>query len=71
MDKIKAALRNVIPNTWTHVKNIDPLRLRFNLKLAGVNWESEKHLAKILVGFTQTGIIDVTKENGITYMRVL
>ena len=69
MNKISEAIKNVIPDTWTHEDNINFLALRFQLKLAGINWKSEEHLASLLSDYTKKGIIEVKQEGGIAYMR--
>lgn len=39
------AVRAAFPETWTHVHNIDWLRVGWKLKLAGVNWNSLPDMA--------------------------
>ena len=34
-------VKNLLPKTYTHINNLNGLKLGFNLKLLGVDWRSE------------------------------
>ena len=43
-----AIIRGVLPETWTHVSNLNWLKIGFHLKLAGIDWRSlEDGMAQI------------------------
>jgi len=52
-DKIKALL----PETWTHIQNINGLHLGFGLKLLGIEWRSEDEFGKCMLFFERTGLM--------------
>lgn len=52
-DKLKAML----PKTWTHMNNLNPLQLGWQLKLLGVDYRSTEELAKVLVYLEKIGIM--------------
>jgi hypothetical protein len=52
-DKIK----KLLPETWTHMRNINMLQIGFQLKVLGVDWRSEEELAKCLAFFERTGLM--------------
>jgi hypothetical protein len=51
------ALKKLLPDTWTHIHNVDGLKLGFGLKLLGVDWRSENEFARILVYFERIGLL--------------
>jgi len=51
--KIKALL----PETWTHMQNINGLQLGFGLKLLGIDWRSQDEFGKCMVFFERTGLM--------------
>lgn len=57
-EKIKAML----PTTWTHISNINRLKLGFKLKLIGVSWRTPEELANVIVYFERIGML--VRQNG-------
>ena len=55
-------LRNLFPETWTHPLNVDHLKLRFQTKLIGLDWNTDKELKTILVALTKMGIAQVSAQ---------
>lgn len=51
------AIKELLPQTWTHMENIDMMKLGFRLKLLGIDWRSELELAKCLVFFEKIGFM--------------
>lgn len=51
------ALKKLLPDTWTHIHNVDGLKLGFGLKLLGVDWRSENEFARVLVYFERIGLL--------------
>lgn len=52
-DKIK----NILPETWTHIQNLNGLQLGFQLKLIGIDWRSEEEFGKVFVFLEKMGIL--------------
>lgn len=42
--KVKALL----PETWTHIGNLNGLQLGFGLKLLGIDWRSEDEFRRVM-----------------------
>lgn len=57
----ETGIKNLLPETWTHVQNVSVLKIGFGLKLLGVNWQTEDELSKILVYLTHLGMIERDK----------
>jgi hypothetical protein len=52
-----AEVKALLPETWTHVQNVNLLRIGFELKLLGVDWRSNDELAKCMVYFEKAGLM--------------
>ena len=52
-DKVK----ELFPDTWTNIQNLNALKLGADLKALGVNWRSEKEFEMIMVFFEKLGFI--------------
>ena len=52
-DKIK----KLLPETWTHMHNINGPKLGFGLKLLGIDWRSEDEFGKCLLLFERMGLM--------------
>lgn len=48
LESNREGLINLFPETWTHVANINPLKIMFNFKLLGVDWRSEEEFKVIM-----------------------
>ncbi len=53
----EAALKNLLPVTWTHISNINGLKIGFGLKLLGVDWRSESDFGEVMVNLERVGIM--------------
>lgn len=60
-------LRNVLPELWTHIENLNGLQIGFRLKLIGVNWRTEDEFAKVMVFLEKVGIMQ--RQNGYQVRR--
>lgn len=49
-----ALIREALPETWTHIDNVNWLRVGFTLKLAGLDWRS---LPGAIVRLQQLGLL--------------
>lgn len=52
-DKIK----KILPETWTHVHNLNGLKLGYQLKLLGLNWWTNEGFAEIMVQLEKSGLM--------------
>ena len=50
-------VKDMLPETWTHIGNLNGLQLGFRLKLLGIDWRSEEQFAKVMVFLTRTGFL--------------
>lgn len=65
--KVAQIMSTVLPETWTHVHNVNWLAVGFHLKLAGVDWRSESELHGAMALLERAGIV---QRNGYTIRRV-
>jgi len=59
-------LKEALPETWAHVRNINGLQLGFKLKLLGLDWRSEEEFGKTMVFLEKIGIM---LRDGLTVRR--
>lgn len=52
-DKIK----KLLPEVWTHMHNINALKIGFGLKILGIDWRSHSEFGSIMVFLEKAGII--------------
>lgn len=52
-DKIK----EMIPETWTHIDNLNGLQLGFKMKLLGIDWRSPEEFGRTMVYFEKIGLM--------------
>jgi len=55
-----------LPETWTHMHNLNGPALGFKLKLLGVDWRSEDEFGKCMVFLERVGIL---KRDGLLVRR--
>lgn len=55
--KNEKALKEIFPNTWTHMGNLNGLQIAFKFKLLGVDWRSEEQFSKVMVYLEKVKII--------------
>jgi len=62
--KFKEVLSAFVPDTWTHVDNIDlGLPFLYRLKLIGASWSSLDDVATLMVEATRKGLIEINPQN--------
>ena len=66
LEKHADAIIAAFPETWTHTANLQPLKLGFDLKLAGVDWRSIGELVTCMVFFERLGML---KRDGMLIRR--
>lgn len=42
------AVKDLLPETWTHIGNLNGLQLGFRLKLIGIDWRSETEFTSVM-----------------------
>lgn len=47
--KNEQTLKEIFPETWTHMHNLNGLQIGFQLKLYGVDWQSQEEFGQIMV----------------------
>lgn len=52
-DKIK----DILPETWTHIHNLNGLQMGFKMKLLGIDWRSEDEFGRVMVFFQKTKLM--------------
>lgn len=50
-------LRKLMPETWTHIANLNMVQIGFHLKLLGLDWRSQEELASCMAFFERCGLI--------------
>ena len=50
-------LKELLPETWTHVSNLNTLSVGLNLKLLGIDWRSDTEFGKVMVYLEKIGIM--------------
>lgn len=50
-------LRDLLPETWTHMDNLNGLQIGYRLKLLGVDWRSEHEFALVMLFLEKVGIM--------------
>jgi hypothetical protein len=66
MKENSGKVKNLLPETWTHIRNLSGLQIGFNLKLLGIDWRSEDEFGKCMVFFERTGLM---KRDGLLVKR--
>ena len=50
-------LKGLLPDIWTHMHNLNGLKIGFGLKLLGVDWKSEDEFGTIMLWLEKIGIM--------------
>ena len=50
-------LKKLLPETWTHMHNLNGLKIGFGLKLLGIDWRSEEEFGRVMVWIEKIGIM--------------
>ena len=57
MRKNEAAIKDLFPETWTHIQNFsgtEVVRMAYKMKLLGIDWRSEEEFGNCMVFFEKT-----------------
>ena len=58
----EAKIRDLLPPTWTHMENLNGLKLGFGLKVIGVDWRSEDEFGRVMLFLEKIGMLQ--RQNG-------
>lgn len=47
--KNEDAVKKLLPETWTHMQNLNGLQIGFGLKVLGVDWRSEDEFGRVML----------------------
>lgn len=53
-----AAVKKMLPETWTHIANLNGLQLGFAMKLIGIDWRNQDEFGRVMVFFEKIGIME-------------
>lgn len=56
------AVKKLLPETWTHMENLNGIKLGFGLKLVGIDWRSEDQFGKVMLFLEKIGFMQ--RQNG-------
>jgi hypothetical protein len=56
-DKNTGAVKEMLPKTWTHMENINGMRIGFAMKLIGIDWRNENDFGRVMIFFERIGIM--------------
>jgi hypothetical protein len=59
-------IKSILPETWTHVGNLNCLQLGYKLKLIGIDWRSEEEFGKCMIFLERIGML---LRDGLTLKR--
>lgn len=62
----EAKVKAMLPETWTHIHNLNGLQLGFRMKLLGIDWRSEDEFGKCMVYLERVGFM---LRDGLTVKR--
>jgi hypothetical protein len=60
--KNEDVIRDMFPEEWTHVSDLNLLKIGYLLKLRGVDWTSKEELAEVLAFLTTIKLIYAYEE---------
>jgi len=66
LKKNEDAIKNLLPETWTHMHNLNGLQIGFGLKLLGVDWRSEDEFGRVMLFLERTRLM---LRDGLTVRR--
>lgn len=55
--KNEDGIKKMLPETWTHMHNLNGLQLGFQLKLMGFDWRSQDQFGAFMVAFEKAGLL--------------
>jgi len=53
-------IKALLPDVWTHMENLNGLKLAFGFKLVGIEWKSENEFGRIMLFLEKVGILQRT-----------
>lgn len=59
-------VKDMLPETWTHVHNLNGLQIGYRMKLLGIDWRSQDEFGKCMVYLERIGFM---LRDGLTVKR--
>ena len=56
------AIKKLLPENWTHMENLNGLKLGYGMKLIGIDWRSEDQFGKVMLFLEKLGMMQ--RQNG-------
>ena len=56
------AVKKLLPENWTHIENLNGMKLGLGLKLVGIDWRSEDQFGKVMLFLEKIGFMQ--RQNG-------
>lgn len=60
------AVKAMLPETWTHIDNLNGLQIGYRMKLLGIDWRSQDEFGKCMVYLERIGLM---LRDGLTVKR--
>ena len=57
LKKNEKALKEIFPDTWTHIENLNGIQIGFQFKLLGIDWRSEEQFTRVMTYLERIKII--------------
>ncbi len=51
------SLKDMLPKTWTHMHNLNPVQIGYKLKLLGIDWRSDQDFGSVMVYLWRVGFM--------------
>lgn len=55
--KNEAAIKDMLPKTWTHMNNLNGLQMGYKMKLIGIDWRSQDEFGQVMVYLEKIGFM--------------
>lgn len=50
-------LKSMLPQLWTHMRNLNGLQLGYQMKLLGIDWRTNEEFGRVMVFFEKIGLL--------------
>lgn len=57
LQKNENKIKEILPETWTDIRNLCPVTIGNRLKALGIEWHSDDEFGEMMVFFEKTGIM--------------
>lgn len=56
-DNLSVIKDKLLPATWTHMANLEGMKMGFQMKLMGIDWRSSDEFGRVMVFFENIGLM--------------